>query len=47
MDSAWEQKKPEARKMLENGDKFHTSIARFVSPYFAIKLLMCIYGYNT
>jgi hypothetical protein len=32
VDSAWEQEKPEARKMLENGDKTHLSIARFVSP---------------
>jgi hypothetical protein len=27
---AWEQEKPEARKMLENGDKSPPSSARFV-----------------
>jgi hypothetical protein len=30
VDSAWEQKKPKARKMLENGDESHLSSARFV-----------------
>jgi hypothetical protein len=29
-DSAWEQKKTEARKMLENGAESHQSAARFV-----------------
>ena len=33
VDSAWEQKKPEARKMLENAAESHTSGARFVSPF--------------
>jgi hypothetical protein len=31
VDSAWEQKKLEARKMLENAAESHTSGARFVS----------------
>jgi hypothetical protein len=30
VDNAWEQKKLEARKMLENGAESHTSGARFV-----------------
>jgi len=30
VDNAWEQKKLEARKMLENGDESHLSSARFV-----------------
>ena len=30
MDNAWEQRKLEARKMLENGDESHLSSARFV-----------------
>jgi hypothetical protein len=30
VDSLWEQKKPEARKMLENGAESHQSAARFV-----------------
>ena len=30
MDNAWEQNKPEARKMLENGGDSHLSSARFV-----------------
>jgi hypothetical protein len=30
VDSAWEQKKTEARKMLENGAESHKSTARFV-----------------
>ena len=34
VDNAWEQKKPEARKMLENAADSHTSGARFVSPLF-------------
>ena len=32
VDSAWEQEKPEARKMPENAAESHTSGARFVSP---------------
>jgi hypothetical protein len=32
VDNAWEQKKPEARKMLEKAAESHTSGARFVSP---------------
>jgi hypothetical protein len=35
VDSAWEQEKLEARKMLENAAESHTSGARFVSPLFA------------
>jgi hypothetical protein len=31
VDSAWEQEKLEARKMLENAAESHTSGARFVS----------------
>jgi hypothetical protein len=34
VDSAWEQKKLEARKMLQNAAESHTSAARFVSPFF-------------
>jgi hypothetical protein len=30
VDSAWEQEKPEARKMLENAAESHQSAARFV-----------------
>jgi hypothetical protein len=30
VDSAWEQEKPEARKMLENGAESHQSAARIV-----------------
>jgi hypothetical protein len=30
VDSAWEQEKPEARKILENGAESHQSAARFV-----------------
>jgi len=32
VDSVWEQKKLEARKVLENAADSHTSGARFVSP---------------
>jgi len=32
VDSAWEQEKLEARKMLVNAAESHTSGARFVSP---------------
>jgi hypothetical protein len=35
MDSAWEQEKLEARKMLENAAESPASSARFVSPLFA------------
>jgi len=37
VDSAWEQRKLEARKMLENGDESHLSSARFVSPLLILK----------
>jgi len=30
VDNAWEQEKPEARKMLENAAESHKSTARFV-----------------
>jgi hypothetical protein len=30
VDNIWEQEKPEARKMLKNGDESHQSGARFV-----------------
>jgi hypothetical protein len=36
VDSAWEQKKLEARKMLENAAESHTSGACFVSPLFGL-----------
>jgi len=39
VDSAWEQEKLEARKMLENAAESHTSGARFVSLLFAFKNL--------
>jgi hypothetical protein len=39
VDSAWEQKKLEARKMLVNRAESHTSGARFVVPLFAISIL--------
>jgi hypothetical protein len=39
VDNAWEQEKPEARKMLENAAESHTSGARFVVPLFAISIL--------
>jgi len=35
VDSAWEQEKLEARKMLENAAESHTSGARFVRRFFA------------
>jgi hypothetical protein len=35
VDNAWEQEKPEARKMLENGDESHLSSARFVRRFFS------------
>jgi hypothetical protein len=34
MDNAWEQKKLEARKMLENAAESHTSGARYVGRFF-------------
>jgi len=34
VDSAWEQEKLEARKMLENAAESHTSGARFVGQFF-------------
>jgi hypothetical protein len=34
VDSAWEQYKLEARKMLVNGDESHLSSARFVRRFF-------------
>jgi hypothetical protein len=37
-DSAGEQEKPEARKMLENGAESHQSAARFVSPFLLWKI---------
>jgi hypothetical protein len=37
VDSVWEQKKLEARKMLENAAESHLSGARFVSPLLALK----------
>jgi len=39
VDSAWEQEKLEARKMLENAAESHTSGARCVSPLFAFSAL--------
>jgi hypothetical protein len=38
VDNAWEQKKLEARKMLENAAESHTSGARFVSPLFFFEI---------
>ena len=37
VDSAWEQEKPEARKMLVNRAESPASSARFVSPVFVIE----------
>jgi hypothetical protein len=42
VDSAWEQEKLEARKMLENAAESHTSGARFVSPLFAVATLIFV-----
>jgi hypothetical protein len=36
-DSAWEQEKPEARKMPKNGAESHQSAARFVGLPFAFQ----------
>jgi len=33
VDNAWEQRKPEARKMLENAVESHLSSARFVGRF--------------
>jgi len=38
VDSAWEQEKLEARKMLENAAESHTSGARFVGQILSLKL---------
>ena len=40
VDNAWEQEKPEARKMLENVAESHASDARFVRWRFDFKLLV-------
>ena len=40
VDSAWEQKKLEARKMLENAAESHTSGARFVGTLLMGRLLL-------
>jgi hypothetical protein len=37
-DKVWEQKKLEARKILENGDESHLSSARFVGRRFMVRL---------
>jgi hypothetical protein len=37
VDSAWEQEKPEARKMIENAAESHTSGARFVRRFFVVE----------
>jgi hypothetical protein len=38
VDSAWEQEKLEARKMLENAAESHTSGARFVGTLLTLRL---------
>jgi hypothetical protein len=38
VDSVWEQKNAEARKMLENAAESHTSGARFVGQFFDYKI---------
>jgi hypothetical protein len=43
VDKVWEQKKLEARKMLENAADSHTSGARFVSPLFDMDLSFVIH----
>ncbi len=40
MDSAWEQEKPEAWKMLENAAESHTSGARFVGQPFLFDVMV-------
>jgi hypothetical protein len=42
VDSAWEQKKPEARKMLENAAESHTSGARFVGTLYDCRIFIFI-----
>jgi hypothetical protein len=37
VDSAWEQGKPEARKMLVSRDESHQSAARFVGRFFVVQ----------
>ena len=37
VDSAWEQEKLDARKMLKNGDESHLSSARFVRRSFVLQ----------
>jgi len=37
VDNAWEQKKLEARKMLENAAESHTSGARFVGRFWVVQ----------
>jgi hypothetical protein len=39
VDNAWEQEKLEARKMLVNRADSHTSGARFVGQFFALRLI--------
>lgn len=39
VDSAWEQEKLEARKMLENATDYHTSGARCVRRLFALHVV--------
>jgi hypothetical protein len=49
VDSAWEQKKPEARKMLVSRDESHQSAARFVGQLCAYQnddLLICVNPMN-
>jgi len=41
VDSAWEQEKLEARKMLENAAESHTSGARFVGQCLIFTITMC------
>jgi hypothetical protein len=42
VDSAWEQKKPEARKMPENGAESHQSAARFVGWRHVVQDLLAV-----
>jgi hypothetical protein len=44
VDSAGEQEKPEARKMLENGDESHQSAARFVGRTFSLQHFINFFG---
>ena len=43
VDSAWEQEKLEARKILENAAESHTSGARFVSTLLTLRLTYYIF----